>query len=249
MPFIKLTRLEQKRFGAVVICIFCAVGAWLFMALNKKYPYTVQTEILYKDEPQGKAFKALQPDTVDLKVEGTGWQLLFARLRISPPSINVSLQKLNSRSYVVFSEQLDQINRQLETSQQVILKLTNIKENVETRVNVLRNAISNVSIYPNNVGVKLTVDEFTEKTIEVPLTILNNKEYYDVKLYPKKVKITLLVALSNYAKADNNLKAVVDLNEWKVLKHNRLGVKVTTLPEFSKLVSISPSNVDFIIEK
>ncbi|MGV3545438.1 MAG: YbbR-like domain-containing protein [Pedobacter sp.] len=314
MPFIKLTRLEQKRFGAVVICIFCAVGAWLFMALNKKYPYTVQTEILYKDEPQGKAFKALQPDTVDLKVEGTGWQLLFARLRISPPSINVSLQKLNSRSYVVFSEQLDQINRQLETSQQVIsvkpdtlffdfsrrtnkrvpiklisklefapqhgiakeikltpsyvnisgpqeelekihiwhtdsLKLTNIKENIETRVNVLRNAISNVSIYPNNVGVKLTVDEFTEKTIEVPLTILNNKEYYDVKLYPKKVKITLLVALSNYAKADNNLKAVVDLNEWKVLKHNRLGVKVTTLPEFSKLVSISPSNVDFIIEK
>ena len=314
MPFIKLTRLEQKRFGAVIICIFCAVGAWLFMALNKKYPYTVQTEILYKDEPQGKAFKALQPDTVDLKVEGTGWQLLFARLRISPPSINVSLQKLNSRSYVVFSEQLDQINRQLETSQQVIsvkpdtlffdfsrrtnkrvpiklisklefapqhgiakeikltpsyvnisgpqeelekihiwhtdsLKLSNIKENVETRVNVLRNAISNVSIYPNNVGVKLTVDEFTEKTIEVPLTILNNKEYYDVKLYPKKVKITLLVALSNYAKADNNLKAVVDLNEWKVLKHNRLGVKVTTLPEFSKLVSISPSNVDFIIEK
>ncbi|MDQ8005158.1 MAG: YbbR-like domain-containing protein [Pedobacter sp.] len=314
MPFIKLTRLEQKRFGAVLICILCAVGAWLFMALNKKYPYTVQTEILYKDEPQGKAFKALQPDTVDLKVEGTGWQLLFARLRIKPPSVNVSLQKLNTRSYVVFSEQLDQINRQLETSQQVIsvkpdtlffdfsrrtnkrvpiklisklefvpqygiakeikltpsyvnisgpqdelekihiwhtdsLKLNNIKESVETRVNVLKNAISNVSIYPNNVGVKLTVDEFTEKTIEVPLTILNNKEYYDVKLYPKKVKITLLVALSNYAKVDNTLKAVVDLNEWKMLRHNRLSVKVSTLPEFSKLVSISPSNVDFIIEK
>lgn len=314
MPFIKLTKLEQKRFGAVIICIIFAVGAWLFMALNKKYPYTVQTEILYKDEPQGKAFKALQPDTVDLKVEGTGWQLLFARLRIKPPSINVSLQKLNTRSYVVFSDQLDQINRQLETSQQVIsikpdtlffdfsrrtnkrvpiklisklefapqygisketkltpsyvnisgpqeelekihiwhtdsLKLSDIKQSVETRVNVLRNAISNVSIYPNNVGVKLTVDEFTEKTIEVPLTILNNKEYHDVKLYPKKVKITLLVALSNYAKVDNNLKAVVDLNEWKVLKHNRLSVKVTTLPEFSKLVSISPSNIDFIIEK
>lgn len=44
---------------------------------QQKYPYTVQTELLYKDEPQGKAFKALQPDTVDLKVEGTGWQLLL----------------------------------------------------------------------------------------------------------------------------------------------------------------------------
>jgi hypothetical protein len=315
MPFIKLTKLEQKRFGAVIICVLCAVGAWLFLALNKKYPYTVQTELLYKDEPQGKAFKALQPDTVDLKVEGTGWQLLFARLRIKPPSITVSLQKLNSRSYVVFSEQLDQVNKQLETSQKVIsikpdtlyfdfsrrtnkriplkliskltfapqygiakeirltpsyvnisgpheelekihvwytdsLKLNDINNGVDTRINVLKNAITNISIYPTNVGVKIPVDEFTEKTIEVPLSILNNKEYYDVKLYPKKVKITLLVALSNYTKTDEDLlKAAVDLNEWKVLRHNKLSVKIIKLPEFSKLVSIMPSSVDFIIEK
>lgn len=315
MPFIKLTRLEQKRFGAIIICILCAVGAWLFLALNKKYPYTVQTELIYKDEPQGKAFKALQPDTVDLKVEGTGWQLLFARLRIKPPSITVSLQKLNSRSYVVFSEQLDQVNRQLETSQKVIsvkpdtlyfdfsrrtnkrvplkliskltfgpqygtskeiklspayvnisgpqeelqkihvwhtdsLKLSDISSSVDTRINVLKNAVNNVSIYPTSVGVKIPVDEFTEKTIEVPLSILNNKEYYDVKLYPKKVTITLLVALSNYAKTDDEvLKAAVDLNEWKVLGHKKLSVKISKLPEFSKLVSINPSSVDFIIEK
>ncbi len=315
MPFIKLTKLEQKRFGAIVICVICAVGAWLFLALNKKYPYTVQTELLYKDEPQGKAFKALQPDTVALKVEGTGWQLLFARLRIKPPSIAVSLQKLNSRSYVVFSEQLDQVNRQLETSQKIIsikpdtlyfdfsrrtnkrvplkliskfsfapqygiakeikltpsyvnisgpheelekihvwhtdsLKISDIKNSIDTRINILKNAISNVSIYPSAVGVKISVDEFTEKTIEVPLAILNNREYHDVKLYPKKVKITLLVALSNYAKAnEETLKAAIDLNEWKILGHNKLSVKVTKLPEFSNLISIEPSNVDFIIEK
>lgn len=315
MPLIKLTRLEQKRFGAVLLCVFCAIGAWLFLALNKKYPYTVQTELLYKDEPQGKAFKALQPDTVDLKVEGTGWQLLFARLRIKPPSITVSLQKLNSRSYVVFSEQLDQVNRQLETSQKIIsikpdtlyfdfsrrtnkrvplklisklsfapqfgisketeltpsyvnisgpheelekihvwhtdsLKLSEINKNVDVRVNILKNPISNVSIYPANVGVKIPIDEFTEKTIEVPLSILNNKEYYDVKLYPKKVTVVLLVALSNYAKTDEDqLKAVVNLNEWKVLQHNKLSVKINKLPEFAKLVSITPSSVDFIIEK
>ncbi|MNJ92982.1 hypothetical protein D3C87_106590 [compost metagenome] len=315
MPFIKLTKLEQKRFGAVLACVLCAISAWLFLALNKKYPYTVQTELLYKDEPQGKAFKALQPDTVDLKVEGTGWQLLFARLRIKPPSITVSLQKLNTRSYVVFSEQLDQVNRQLETSQKVIsikpdtlyfdfsrrtnkrvplklisnltfapqygiseeikltpsyvnisgpheelekihvwhtdsLKLNDINKKVDVRLNILKNPISNISIYPANVGVKVPVDEFTEKTIEVPLSILNNKEYYDVKLYPKKVKIVLMVALSNYEKTnEEQLKAAVNLNDWKVLQHNKLSVKITKLPDFSKLVSITPRNVDFIIEK
>ncbi len=315
MPFIKLTRLEQKRFGAVVVCILCAVAAWLFLALNKKYPYTVQTELIYKDEPQGKAFKALQPDTVDLKVEGTGWQLLFARLRIKPPAIAVSLQKLNSRSYVVLSEQLDQVNRQLETSQRVIsikpdtlyfdfskrtnkrvplkliskltfapqfgiekeiklspayvnisgpqeelqkihtwptdsLKLTDLKTDIDTRINLIKNSKNNINIYPNNVGVKISVDEFTEKTIEVPLSILNNKAYHDVKLYPKKVKITLMVALSNYAKTnEEELKAAVDLNDWKILGHNRLFVKITKMPNFAKLVSVIPNSVDFIIEK
>ncbi len=120
MPFIKLTKPERKRFGMMLICVILAIMAWLFMALNRKYPYTVKTELIYKEEPQGKAFKALQPDTVDLKVEGTGWQLLFSRLRIKPQSIKVSLRKLNTRNYVLFSEQLEQINGQLETSQKVI---------------------------------------------------------------------------------------------------------------------------------
>ena len=315
MPFIKLTKLERKRFFIIAICCFFAIGAWLFMALNKKYPYTVQTELIYVDEPQGKAFKALQPDTVDLKVEGTGWQLLFSRLRIKPPSVNVSLQQLNTRSYVVFSDQLVQINGQLESSQKVIsvrpdtlyfdfskrtnkrvplrlisklsfapqygiakeitltpayvnisgpqeelekihiwhtdsLKLNDIKTNIDGRINILENAISNISIYPNSVSVKIPVDEFTEKEIEVPLTILNNKQYLNVKLYPKKVKVTVLVALANYANTtEEQVKAAVDLNEWKILKHNKVAVKIIQIPAFCKLVRIVPSNIDFIIEK
>ena len=315
MSFIKLTKLERKRFFIVVLCSLLAVGAWLFMALNKKYPYTVRTELIYTDEPQGKAFKALQPDTVDLKVEGTGWQLLFSRLRIKPQSVNVSLQKLNTRSFVLFSEQLDQINRQLETSQKVIsvkpdtlyfdfskrtnkripirlisqldfapqydvakkivltpayvnisgpqeelekihiwhtdsLKLTGIKNSVDGRVNILQNAINNISIYPSSIGVKIPVDEFTEKSLDISLNILNNKEYYNVKLYPKKIKVTFMVALSNYANVtEEHVKAAVDLSEWKNLKHSKLLVKITNLPAFCKLVRVEPKNIDFMVEK
>ena len=82
MPFIKLTKVERKRFLVFVTCLICALAAWLFMALNGKYKYTAKTELIYKDEPQNKAFKPLQPDAVDLLVEGTGWQLLFFAGRI-----------------------------------------------------------------------------------------------------------------------------------------------------------------------
>ena len=315
MPFIKLTKVERKRFLVLVVCLLCAIGAWLFLALNQKYAYTAKTVLIYKDFPQKKAFKALQTDTVDLQVEGTGWQLLFARLRVKPQSITVSLDKLNSRNFILFSEQLPQVNKQLETSQKIIsvkpdtlyfdfskrtnkrvpiklrydfsfvkqyglasrielkpsyvnisgpqeelakikewftdtLKLVNLQQSASTRVAIKANNIVNVSIYPNSVGVKVQVDEFTEKTIEVPLNLINNSDFYDVKLYPKKVKVTFMVALSRYEEVDEDfIVANVDVNDWKFLKHEQLTVKIARFPEYCRLVSVSPRKINFIIEK
>ncbi|MES2418733.1 MAG: YbbR-like domain-containing protein [Bacteroidota bacterium] len=315
MPIIKLTKVERKRFLVLITCLCCAIGAWLFMALNNKYIYTAKTVLIYKDFPQKKAFKALQTDTVDLQVEGTGWQLLFARLRVKPQSITVSLEKLNNRNFILFSEQLPQVNKQLETSQKIIsvkpdtlyfdfskrtnkrvpvkliqqlgfakqydiasqvqlspsyvnisgpqeelakinqwytdtLKLNDLQSSVSTRIAIKTNNITNVSIYPTSIGVKIPVEEFTEKTITVSLNVINNREFYDIKLYPKKVKVTFLVALSRYQEVDEEfIAASVDMDEWKLMKHRRLTVKMTRFPDYCKLVSISPQKINFIIEK
>jgi YbbR domain-containing protein len=315
MPFIKLTKIERKRFVQLITCVVFAVAAWLFMALNNKYVYTAKTQLIYVDEPQKKAFKPLQPDTVDLQVEGTGWQLLFSRLRINPQSITVSLEKLNSKSFILFSEQLPQVNKQLETSQKIIsvkpdtlyfdfskrtnkrvpvkllakfsfvkqygvasqtrltpsyvnisgpldelskinewftdtLKLSDLQNSTSARVALKKNSSNNISIYPSSVGVKVNVDEFTEKTVDVPLKVINNNDYYDIKLYPKKVAITFLVALSSYQEVDEDfIEAVVDVNEWKQLGHHKLTVKINRFPDYCKLVSIVPNKVNFIIEK
>ncbi len=315
MPFIKLTKVERKRFLVLIICLLCAIGAWLFMALNQKYVYTAKTVLIYKDFPQKKAFKALQTDTVDLQVEGTGWQLLFARLRINPQSITISLEKLNNRNFILFTEQLPQINRQLETSQKIIsvkpdtlyfdfskrtnkrvpvrltydftfvkqyglaneiqlkpsyvnisgpqeelrkitewhtdtLKLADLQESVSTKIGVKANNMVNVGIYPTSIGVKIPVDEFTEKTVEVPLNIINNHDFYDIKLYPKKIKVTFMVALSRYEEVDEDfIVANVDVNEWKLQKHEQLTVKLARFPEYCKLVGVKPRKINFIVEK
>lgn len=315
MPFIKLTRLERKRAAMFFICLLCAVGAWMFMALSKKYAYNVRTELVYKDEPQGKAYKALQPDTVDLQVEGSGWQLLFARLRLNPQSIAVSLNGLNNKSYVMLSGQLADINRQLESTQKVksvypdtlffdfskrivkrvpvkllskltfapqygvakpivltpayvnvsgpqdelakikvwytdTLRLQDLRNDVSTRIGISKNNLNNVSVYPAQVGVKLSVDEFTEKTVNVPVSVVNNTDYLDIRLYPKQVAITFMVALSKYpAINDDLIKTEVDLNEWKINRYKRLNVNVVSLPDFCRLVKIVPNKIDFIIEK
>lgn len=315
MPLIKLSKIERKRFLVLITCLLLAMGAWLFMALNKKYVYTSKTVLFYKNFPQKRAFHPLQSDTVDLQVEGTGWQLLFSRLRVKPQSISINLEKLNTRNYILFAEQLRQVNSQLETSQNIIsvkpdtlyfdftqrtvkrvpiklisnvkfakqygisdsievipqyitlsgpqdklksihewptdtLTLENIQVTNVSRVGIARNRMKNVSIFPSSAEVKIPVDEFTEKTMEVPVKVINNKEYYNVKLYPKKVRITFLVALSQYQQIDETyIDAVADLNEWKLSNHNQLRVTIARFPDFCKMISIVPSKVDFIIEK
>jgi YbbR domain-containing protein len=315
MPFIKLTKVERKRFLVLTTCMLIAIAAWLFMALNNKYPYTVKTVLKYNNIPQKKAFHPLQSDTVDLQVEGTGWQLLFARLRIKPQSIAISLEKLNNRNFILFSEQLYNVNNQLETSQKIIsvkpdtlyfdfsektvkrvpvklvsdigfikqygvsnpiditpdyvtisgpeeelnkikewktdsLNLKDVQYTTKNMVGMTQSKMKNVSIFPASVEVKIPVDEFTEKVLDIPLKVINNREYYSVKLYPRKVKITFLVALSKYNQVNEDfIEAVVDMSEWKELNHNRLRVKIVRFPDFCKLVQIVPGKVDFIIEK
>ncbi|MBB6500035.1 YbbR-like domain-containing protein [Pedobacter cryoconitis] len=315
MPFIKLTKIERKRFLVLITCVLLAIAGWLFLALNNKYVYTAKTVLIYKNFPQKKAFHPLQSDTVDLLVEGTGWQLLFARLRVNPQSININLDKLNNRNFVLFSEQLYSVNNQLETSQKIISvrpdtlyfdfskrtvkrvpvklvsNLTFVKqfgisdriqctpdyvtvsgpqeelEKIEewktdtltlhdmqypavTRVAMKQNVLKNVNIFPGNVEVKLPVDEFTEKTLEVPLKVINNNEYYNVKLYPKKIKITFMVALSSYQQVNEDfIEAVVDLNEWKLRHHGQLTVKLMRFPDYCRKVKVDPVKIDFIIEK
>jgi hypothetical protein len=315
MPLIRLTKIERKRFLVVITCLLLAIGAWLFMALSKTYLYRAKTVLYYKNFPQKKAFHPLQSDTVDLQVEGTGWQLLFARLRVKPQSISINLEKLNSRNYVLFAEQLADVNRQLETSQKIIsvipdtlyfdftlrtvkrvpvklvsnidfvkqygiagdiriipeyitlsgpldklekisewptdtLKLKNVQATSVTRVLIAQNKMKNVNIFPSSAEVTVPVDEFTEKTVEIPVKVINNKQYYDVKLYPKKVKVTFLVALSKYQQINETyFDAVADLNEWKITNHNKLRVSLSRFPDFCKLVNVVPAKIDFIIEK
>ena len=315
MPFIKLTKIERKRILTLLTCLLMAIGAWLFLSLKNKYVYTAKTVLVYKNFPQKRAFHALQSDTVDLQVEGTGWQLLFARLRINPQSIAISLEKLNSRNFILFSEQLYNVNKQLESSQKIIsvrpdtlyfdfsertvkrvpvklvsdftfakqydissdielvpeyvtlsgpeeelekikywatdtLRLKDLQRTAVSRVTTLGNRMKNVNIFPASIEVKVPVDEFTEKTIELPVTVINNKEYYDIKLFPKKVKVTFLVALSKYQTINENfMDAVVDIDDWKIRKHSQLRVTLSRFPDYCRLIRISPDKVDFIIEK
>lgn len=315
MPLFKFTKIERRRISLFFLCFMIAVGAWLFFSLSNRYIYQVQTLVRFVNLPENRAFNPLQSDTLRLQVEGTGWQLLFSKLRINPQSVDIELKDLKKQNFVELSSQIQKINTQVGSSQKVVyvnpdtlyfdfssstvkkipvvfkkkiqfksqfgisdsvqinpafititgpLKelsevkywetetfyLNDLSQSLDMKINLKRPLKANITIYPNYVNVRLNIDEFTEKVIEIPVSIINNKEFRNVKLLPDKVKVTILSPLSKYPKTERkDFELYVDLNNWKEDGYSQLPVRIIRLPEFSKLVKIEPQTLDFIIQK
>lgn len=130
------------------------------------------------------------------------------------------------------------------------LKLRNLSETVKTRVNLTASKEGNISIYPKAVQVTIPVNEFTEKTIEVPVKLINNYQYYNVKIFPQKVKVTVITSLNKYPGMNDDLfEANADLELWRKSHYSALPVVLSKSPEFCRVVKIEPKNVDFIIKQ
>jgi YbbR domain-containing protein len=315
MAIVKLSTTERRRLSVFFTCLGLAVVAWIFTTLSTALPYTVDEIVTYKNAPQKRAFHSLQADTIKATIQGTGWQMLFSKMKPESKPILVDLASLETRNYVVLSTQIKQINAKRDASQQIIVidpdtlyfdfsnRLTkkvpvkamininyqkqfapsgeiNIKpayvtvsgptdrlqkitewktdsiqadkvnESITARVNLQAVKEGNLTVYPKTVQVAIPVDEFTEKTLDIPVKLVNNHNYDNVKVFPQKVKVTFTTSLNRYKDMTEDLfEATADLDLWRDHGYTTLPVQLTRFPPFCKIVKVSPANIDFIIKK
>ncbi|RFZ85569.1 YbbR-like domain-containing protein [Mucilaginibacter terrenus] len=315
MAIIKLSAIERRRLQAFVTCLVFAVLAWLFTALSNPYKFTVKQPLTFRNSPQKRAFHPLQPDTVNAIVQGTGWQMLFSKWTDTRKEVNVDLQSLDTKNFIVLSSQLKQINAKKDPDREMVgfspdtlffdfsnrsvkrvpvqavtslqferqfaqsgvmtikpayvkisgpaevlarinfwktdsLKLTDLNESVNRRISLKRSNEGNLDVEPKAVSINIPVDEFTEKTIEVPVKLINNRNFYDVKVFPQKIKIIFTTSLRDYPDMnEDDFEAVADLDLWSRQGYTTLPVKITNMPSYSKIVKMVPQNVDFIVKK
>jgi len=130
------------------------------------------------------------------------------------------------------------------------LKLDSVNETVRGRIDLQPPKEGSISISPKSVQVVLPVDEFTEKTISIPVKLINNYDYYRVKIFPQKIKVTFTTSLNRYAEMDEDFfEAAVDFSLWHDHGYTTLPVKLTRVPAYCKVVRIEPQNIDFIVRK
>ena len=129
-------------------------------------------------------------------------------------------------------------------------------------LNEVHNAIQqNVSLQISNPAIKLTedvktvevnaaIDKFTEGVLEVPFEIDNLPEDIKIDAYPKVVKLSFKVGLSNFNKINENSFSV--RCDYAFSKQNNLAYLIPKLDIKSDLVrdvKIIPGRIDFLIQK
>ncbi len=196
---------------------------------------------------------ALSPDNIYLSFEKTYFKIvpvkintqlsfedqfqLYDSIKITPNKICISgTEKALKLIDHLFSEP-------------IVLNNLNADQNLYVSL-VKPNDIKDIKLFIDKIKVNISVEKFTEATIEVPVTINKTNNKTKIKLFPENVKITYLVALKDYKKITKELFDVeVNGNVSKSDENNKLKVVLVKSPAFIKLTKIYPDNVEYIIFK
>lgn len=131
-----------------------------------------------------------------------------------------------------------------------VLKKEDIKESEASEVSLLTHSNTEVSFEPAQVICEIDVEQFTQKTLEVPIQIINAPDTLLLTIHPSKTKITCRVGMNNYDKVNTaQFKAVADFTKVDVNNSNYAPVKLTQVPDFVNNTNTQPQNVEFIISQ
>ena len=110
---VRINKTQRRKINVFVRCVGISLLAWLLFSISNQYTVSVKAAIEYVNLPEKRAFHPQQSDTVKVKLEMTGWQFLFSKAALETPKVQVDLSSLKTKDWIVFSNQLGFINRQL----------------------------------------------------------------------------------------------------------------------------------------
>ena len=102
---------------------------------------------------------------------------------------------------------------------------------------------------PSTVNVALSVDQITEKTVQVPISWVNFPATKILRTFPSKVNVTFQVGLSLYRKIGaEQFVIVVNYEELLKNKGKKCKLSLKTVPIGASHVRINPQEVEYLIE-
>lgn len=109
--------------------------------------------------------------------------------------------------------------------------------------------IPNIRLSPDKVNIYIPVEAYTQKKVEVLVECLNLPQNLSVKFFPSKVTLSFFAGVSM---ADSikisDFSVGVDYESLKDSKSASVPVRIMSSPSFTRSLTITPSNVEYIFE-
>ncbi|MBR9831501.1 hypothetical protein GYB57_05085 [bacterium] len=143
------------------------------------------------------------------------------------------------------SDQLDSI-RYVTTE---LIKENDIKSDFKTVAKLESNLGPYIRTFPSSVEVEVKTERFTEKTIELPIKVINLPDEVRLRTLPAAVEIKVLVSNSMFEllKADDFI-AFVDYDQANK-EISKLKVSVKQEGVDVEIIKVSPEKVEYLIKK
>lgn len=138
----------------------------------------------------------------------------------------------------------------LDTLMEVKTVYTEIKKanrNITRTVQLIK--VEGVNLEPETVSITIPVEEYTEKTLEIPVSCDHIPSHYTVRIFPAVVKVTCSVPLSRFKELSEDMFAI--LVPFEELEQNVSGTLPVTLsrkPDWVRTATLMPDKVEFILE-
>jgi hypothetical protein len=133
----------------------------------------------------------------------------------------------------------------------VHISFENLNQSIDQKVKLqLPQQAPDIQIKPPEVNITLPVEKFTELQIEIPITKVNEPEGERIKIFPDNVTVKYLIALKDYDKINPDMfSCQVNLSKINTVEDNKLEVSVNSHPQFIKIISTEPAEVDYLVLK
>jgi len=159
---------------------------------------------------------------------------LVDSIRVSPDSVEVA-------------GSMDEI-RKITSVPTVKKAITGIDKNLSLKVPLDKSELSpDVNIYPEEVKVDIVVEKYTEASITVPISGIEN-DTMKIKTFPEDVKITYLVSLKNFNRVDTNM-FLVNVGYNGDNNSGKMKVRIVNSPPFVKITKVEPEKVEYLVFK
>ncbi|MDL2266003.1 YbbR-like domain-containing protein [Parabacteroides sp. OttesenSCG-928-G07] len=139
----------------------------------------------------------------------------------------------------------------LDTLKQVSTVFSSFKKTKNTISKTIQiKKIPGVAFETESVVLTIPVEEFTEKTVEIPIQCTDIPEQFTVRLLPHTVKVSCNIPMSRFRDLTADQFAItIPFEELEDNISGVMSIELTEKPEWIRSATLSPNKIEFIIEQ